>query len=320
MTRLAVPVFLAFSALTSAAPPQAGSAAVNAVATPTNACSAPTPADNNSPSNDNQTPSSPCTQQLLRSDDPPWGNGVPPMVTILPGLPVFSDKETCKKNHKLLTQMEDKFMKNVAQVRKDKPFDYYQPTFAVRGGACVTSDYQGPADQQDRYRTYNNNFPQGPAPTGGYGGWSGGQQQGGQDGSWNGNRPQGGPDGTWNSNRPQGGQDGTWNSNRPQGGSRGSPPPQPNNAQPWQPRPWEQQSNPQPNNAQPWAGPPGQPPAETAAERKSIAAERKPIAAERKSIAAERKSIAAERKSIAAERKPTAAERKPIAAECKPTA
>ncbi|TID24083.1 hypothetical protein E6O75_ATG02448 [Venturia nashicola] len=241
MNRLAVPVLLALSALISAAPIQAGHAAVNDAATPTAACSTPTPVDNNLLSNEHQEESLPCIQQRFKKDEPPWGNGVPPMMTILPGPPVFSDKEACKTNHKLLNQMEDKFMKDLARARKDKPFDYHQPTFTVRAGACVTTDYRGPADKLDRYRKYSNNNPPVPASAGGYGGWNGGQQQG---ASQPGSQPA----------------NNQWNGNQPQEGSRNAPPPQPNNPQTWRPPPRSQQSGSLPNSGQSWAPPSGGPP------------------------------------------------------------
>lgn len=179
------------------------------------------------------------------------------MITIVPGPPIgFNDKEGCKQNYKILTHMEDKFMKNLARERQDKPFDHHQPTFAVRGGACVTIDFTGPADEQDRYRKYHKTPPPPvPVPTGGYdggrqGGYDGGRQQGGQGGSYNGYQPQGGYDKS-NGGRQQGGQGGSYNGYQPQGGSW--KPPQPNNAaQPWLPQPWDRPSNPQPYNAQPY--------------------------------------------------------------------
>jgi hypothetical protein len=93
-----------------------------------------------------------CLHKRNTQQDRPWGNGVPPMMEIVPG-PRGGDARVCSTNSALLTSMMDDFMAKVSKSRRDRRYDRSAPTFAVRGGACVSERYKGPADRYPLFAT-----------------------------------------------------------------------------------------------------------------------------------------------------------------------
>jgi hypothetical protein len=107
-----------------------------------------------------------CVQKRVEQDAP-WGNGAPPAVYIASfpySLPYQSYKDQCSTNSQLLTRMIQGWIKSVSSSRgREQTYDPRTPTVTIRGGACITTTFKGPADQLPMYRsqaqTWSSSWP-----------------------------------------------------------------------------------------------------------------------------------------------------------------
>jgi hypothetical protein len=93
--------------------------------------------------------------QKRDKQDAPWGNGLPPTVTIapFPGWPGQINQNDCAVNWQLLTRMIDGWVKSLSSSRaRGGSFDWKSTGFGIQGGACVTTSFKGPADQLPMYK------------------------------------------------------------------------------------------------------------------------------------------------------------------------
>jgi hypothetical protein len=87
--------------------------------------------------------------------DAPWGNGVPPTISIAPFpnvLPYQAYKDQCSANSQILTKMIENWVKSVSSSRaRDQTYDSKAKSFGIQGGACISTSFVGPVDKLPMY-------------------------------------------------------------------------------------------------------------------------------------------------------------------------
>jgi hypothetical protein len=82
--------------------------------------------------------------------DGPWGNGVPPAITIasFPGPLQPYNPSQCASNSVMLTKIIDEWVLSISASReRDRTYDSRTPALQLQGGACVTTAFTVPPER-----------------------------------------------------------------------------------------------------------------------------------------------------------------------------